>query len=96
MHSLSKHKKGEQTMKTIAIDISKSVFNNETEAIMYVTKDDDMYIFAVPVITFSWSAKDESELDSLSFNIFGDKEKQQRLVNEMKKAIHAFKTHTAN
>lgn len=82
-------------MKTIAIDIRESVFDNETEAIMYVTKDDEVepsqYIFAIPCISFSWSAKDESELNSFfPFNLFGDKEKEKRLLNEMKKAIRAF------
>lgn len=82
-------------MKTIAIDIRESVFDNETEAIMYVTKDDEVepsqYIFAIPSISFSWSAKNESELKSFfPFNLFGDKEKEKRLLNEMKKAIRAF------
>ncbi|HZH58262.1 MAG TPA: hypothetical protein VEY70_01505 [Metabacillus sp.] len=82
-------------MRTIAIDISKTVFGNETEAVMYVTKDDEVepsqYIFAVPVITFSWSAKDEKELDSFfPVHVFGDKEKEKRLLKEMKKAILAF------
>jgi hypothetical protein len=84
--------KGVFPIKTIAIDIRNSVFKNETEAIMYATKDNEVepaqYIFAIPVITFSWSAESEMELDKyFTFNVFGDKEKQKRLVNEMKVAI---------
>jgi hypothetical protein len=79
-------------MKTIAIDIKHSVFENDTEAIMYVTKDNEedptQYIFAIPVITFSWSAVSEEELDKyFTFNVFGNKDGQMRLVEEMKQAI---------
>ena len=42
---------------SISVDISKSVFHKETEATMYVTKDNevdpDEYFFAIPLITFS-------------------------------------------
>jgi hypothetical protein len=82
-------------MKTIAIDISESVFDNETEAIMYVTKDDEVeplqYIFAIPAISFSWSAKDESELQTFfPVNVLGEKDREKALLNEMKKAIRTF------
>ncbi|ANB66149.1 hypothetical protein GFC29_3859 (plasmid) [Anoxybacillus sp. B7M1] len=79
-------------MRTIAIDITKSVFKNETVAVMYVAKDDEvepsLYIFAIPAITFSWSAKDETELKNFfPSNLFRDKEKEKRLLNEMERAI---------
>jgi hypothetical protein len=77
-------------MKTVAIDIRESVFDNDTEAVMYVTSDwdSDQYIFAIPVITFSWSAKDEEELERFyPYNVFGDKEREKKLLEEMKKAI---------
>lgn len=77
-------------METIAIDISESVFNKDTEAILYVTKDDEVepaqYIFAIPVITFSWCAYDEKDLESFfPHSILGNKDKENKLLNEMKK-----------
>ncbi len=67
-------------MKTIAIDIKHSVFDNETEAIMYVTKDiySDSFIVAIPVIMFSWEVAGERDLDYLlQFNLFGDRDKKE-------------------
>ncbi len=80
-------------MKTISIDIKESVFDDETEAVMYVTKDDEAdaetYVFAIPYITFSWTAKGVEELDSFfPLNVFGDKDQEKALLEEMKKAIH--------
>lgn len=81
-------------MKTIAIDIKQSVFNNDTEAKMYVTKDNDIeppeYIFSIPVITFSWSAASEDDVKFSFYNVFGDKDKEARLLKEMKAAIRKF------
>jgi len=78
-------------MKAFAIDIKYSVFNNDTEAIMYVIKDNEVepqeYIFSIPVITFSWSAVSEEDVKFDFYNVFGDKDKEKRLLNEMKKAI---------
>jgi hypothetical protein len=82
-------------MKTIAIDIKEKVFNNDTEAIMYVTKDnegvDPTYVFAIPVISFSWQAENEKQLERFfPMNIFGDKEREKRLLHEMKASIKRF------
>jgi hypothetical protein len=85
-----------EILKTIAVDIKHSVFENETEAIMYITKDiySDSFIIAIPVITFSWQIwedrieKDLEEL--LRFNLFGDKDKRERLVNAIKEGIAEF------
>ncbi|MCM3364300.1 hypothetical protein ACFSVM_24495 [Paenibacillus shunpengii] len=80
-------------MKTIAIDIKHSVFENDTEAIMYITKDiySDSYIVAVPVITFSWEVADERDLDYLLwFNLFGERDKRERLATAIKKGITEF------
>ncbi|MCR2820584.1 hypothetical protein [Lederbergia panacisoli] len=77
-------------MKTIAIDIKHSVFDNETEAIMYVTKDiySDSFIVAIPVITFSWEVADERDLDYLlRFNVFGDRDRKERLAAAIRKGI---------
>lgn len=46
-------------MKTTTFDIKDSVFDKDTEAIMYVTKDiyTDWYITVIPVITFTCDLK---------------------------------------
>ena len=80
-------------MKTIIVDISHSVFENDTEAIMYVTNDidSDNFIIAIPVITFSWEVSSEKDLDYLlRFNVFGDRYKRVRLVQAIKAAIAEF------
>lgn len=82
-------------MKTIAIDIRHSVFENESEGIMYVIKDvyaePTQYIFAIPVITFSWNVESEKDLETFfPHSVFGDKEKEKRLLEEMRKAINEF------
>lgn len=79
-------------MKTIAIDISQTVFNNDTEAMLYITEDNqtepNIYVFAIPVITFSWAAENEQELGSLfPWGLFKDKEKEGKLLREMKLAL---------
>jgi hypothetical protein len=77
-------------MKTIGIDIKHSVFDDETEAIMFVTKDiySESFIIAIPVITFSWEVRDQRDLDDLlKFNVFGDRDKKERLVNVINEAI---------
>lgn len=94
-HSPEINRRRENSMKTIAIDITNTVFNNDTAAMMYVTRDiyeePVQYIFAIPVITFSWSAKNKQELETFfPFNVFGDKEKEKRLLVEMKRAIDTF------
>ena len=82
-------------MKTIAVDISRTVFNNDTEAMLYVTEDNqgepNQYVFAIPVITFAWGAIDEKELESFfPWGLFEDKEKEEKLLNEMKVALKKF------
>lgn len=44
-----------EILKTIAIDIRESVFENDNEGILYITKDiySDSYIISVPVWSFS-------------------------------------------
>jgi len=84
-------------MKTIAIDIKHSVFENDTEAIMYVTKDiySDRFIIAIPVITFSWDIEiGHEERDYnwlLRSNIgIGDPVRKEKLVEAIKAAIAEF------
>lgn len=45
-----------EILKTIAIDVTHSVFENETAAMMYITKDiySESYIVAIPVESFSY------------------------------------------
>lgn len=83
-------------LNTKSYNIKDSVFDGETEAIMYITKDIylDAYIVAIPVITFSWGIIDERDYDYLlnSTNIFGDKDKQERLVKVIKQAVLEFES----
>lgn len=84
-------------LKTIAIDIKHSVFKNDTEAIMYVTKDiySDRFIIAIPVITFSWDIETGHEERDYNWllrsNIgIGDPVRKENLVQAIKEAIAEF------
>ncbi|WP_163531454.1 hypothetical protein [Halobacillus ihumii] len=82
-----------EPLKTIATDIKHSVFDNESEAIMYITKDiySDGFIVSIPVITFSCDIATEHDYKwLLRFNLFGDLEKNKRLVNVIKEEIAKF------
>jgi hypothetical protein len=85
-------------MKTIAIDIKHSVFNDETEATLYITKDiySDSFIVSVPVITFSYqiredrAGRDYNELLKSNRIPLGDPVQKERLVEVIKEAIAEF------
>lgn len=82
-----------EKLQSLAIDIKHSVFDNDTEAIMYITKDiySDSFIIAIPAITFSWQIEDERDYIYLSrANIFGDKDRQELLVLAIKEGIRKF------
>jgi hypothetical protein len=87
-----------EILKTIAIDISEAVFENDTEAILYITKDiySDSFIVAVPVITFSyqiWTDRAEKDYDELlNSNAIplGDHVQRERLVEVIKEGIANF------
>lgn len=82
-----------ETLKTIVIDVKESVFDNETEAILYVTKDiySDSFIIALPAYTFSWDVRehriDQDLNELLSFNIFGDRDRREKLVGVIREGI---------
>jgi hypothetical protein len=50
-------------LKTIAIDIRESVFENDSEGILYIAKDiySDSYIISLPSCSFSATVSYESE-----------------------------------
>lgn len=83
-------------MKVKVIDVGNSVFDNETEAILYVIKDtrelEDVFIFSLPVYTFSVDAKTIEELESFwnNYNLFGDPVKRKKFLNVMKKEMEEF------
>lgn len=85
-----------ETLRTVAIDIRESVFRNESEGILYITKDiySESYIISVPVITFAWEISrnrlDKDCDDLLKVNVFGDKSKRERLVAAIKEGITEF------
>lgn len=80
-------------MEVKAIDIRHTVFDNETDAILYVVKDkeepEDIFIFSLPVYTFSVAVKTVKELEDFwkGYNIFGDPVKREKLFNVMKQVI---------
>lgn len=74
------------------MDISQTVFNKDKEAVLYIIEDNEVepneYVFAIPVINFSWGAKNEQELENFfPWGLFKDKEKEEKLLNEMKVAL---------
>ena len=86
-------------LKTIAIDIRESVFENNSEGILYITKDiySDNYIISVPVFSFSSSVSYESEthaehdykwIKNHFPNIGGDY--RENLVQAVKEGIEEF------
>lgn len=85
-----------ETLKTIAFDIKDSVFDNDTEAIMYVTKDiySDSFIVSIPVITFSCDVREghvEKDFDWIKKHVpIGDLVRKEKLVEAIKDAITEF------
>lgn len=86
-----------EILKTIAIDITESVFENETTAFMYITKDiySDSFIIAIPYASFSyylWENDVERNLKDLkNSTVFGDTNKTGRLVNAIREGITEIK-----
>lgn len=75
-------------------DIKESVFNGDTEAIMYVIEDiyNESFIVSIPVITFSMSIYDKYDYKYLfQDNTLGNKDKQKNLIHAIKQAISDFK-----
>jgi len=76
-----------------SFDIKHNLFDNETEAILYVTKDkeeqDDFYIFSLPIYCFSYSIYNEKDFDwHLENNIpFGDPVRRKKFIKIMKQII---------
>lgn len=86
-----------ETLKTIAFDIKDSVFDVDSEAIMFVTKDiySASFIIAIPVITLSLEIRQEhAEKDYewlLKSNIgIGDPVRKEKLAVAIKAAITEF------
>lgn len=83
-------------LRTITIDITHTVFENDTVAIMYVTKDiySDSFIIAIPVITFSFDIYEENferDYDWLKKSVpIGDPVRKDKLVEVIKKVIAEF------
>ena len=83
-------------MRVKAIDLRKSVFQNETEAMLYVIKDvheaEDTFVFSIPLYTFSVVVKNEKELDEFMKwdNLFRNIERREKLIEMMKREIREF------
>ena len=84
-----------ETLNTVAIDITESVFENESAAMLYITKDiySDSYIIAIPVESFSyqvWFSDIERDLnDLLRYASFGHRGQRERLIAAIKEGIVA-------
>jgi len=84
-------------LKTIAIDITYSIFEGEKLAILYITNDSDSlsYIVAVPTIHLVkqiWDGNEESGYDSLLQSDIGINHpaQKEKLVEIIKQAIESF------
>lgn len=77
------------------MNIRESVFDNETEAMLYVFKDTEgegSFIFSLPIYTFSWEVESERDLEHLlNFN-FLTKERREKLIEVMKEMIEESST----
>lgn len=84
-----------ELLRTVAIDISQSVYENETIGIMYITKDiySDSFIVAIPYEAFCyqvWENDVERELkDLLNLNstLLGHVSKRELLINAIREGI---------
>lgn len=82
-----------ETLKTMVFDIQHSVFDNDTAALMYVTKDihADSFIISVPVVSFSWEVKTDKDLEHLEkYGVSGVRDVKEKLVEAIKEAIAEF------
>ena len=77
-------------MKAIAKDIKHSVFDDETEAILYMIKDiyeaETCYIFSLPVYTFSISVKENEDIEEAlkwERHFLSDPDRKKRFIAEM-------------
>lgn len=80
-------------LKTIAIDIRESVFENDTEGILYITKDiySDAFIVSVPVYTFSSDVRETHAEDDYKwiYNHFpiSNTDHKKKLIQAIKEGI---------
>lgn len=81
-------------LKTLAVDIQHSVFNNNTTGILYVTRDvyEGSFVVAVPVYSFSAIIrKDNLENDCKWVqDHFPGRQYAERLIEEIKRLISEF------
>lgn len=86
-----------ERLQTIAFDLKDLVFDNETEAIMYVTKDiyAEGFIIAIPEISFScqiWDGEEERDLAWIKEYVpVNGLDRKEKLVKAIKAAITEFK-----
>lgn len=84
-----------EKLKALAIDIRESVFENETDAMMYVVRDvysaDTEFIFSIPVYTFSISIKEknyEKDIEQMfKYENLFQPDRKKKLKSEMKRII---------
>lgn len=80
-------------LETKWFDVKKELFENETEAILYVIKDkeesDDYFIFSLPMYCFSYTIYSQKDFDwHLENNIpVGDPVRKKKFIEIMKRII---------
>lgn len=85
-----------EKLTTIAIDITRSVFENDKHSILYITKDiyGDCYILAIPSEGFSslvFFNRIDKDLDyCLKFVNFRNEGQREKLVAVIKEGIESF------
>lgn len=53
----------------------------------------DSFIKAIPVITIAWEIRDQRDYNNLMrYNVFGDEDKKEGLVEAIKELLQSFKT----
>jgi hypothetical protein len=85
-----------EVLKTIAIDIRESVFENDSEGILYITRDiySDSYIVSIPIYTFSYQLREgfeEMDYKELYRQFpLSNTDQKEKLVQAIKEGIAEF------
>lgn len=85
-----------EVLRTVALDIQHTVFNNDTVGILYLTKDihDDSYIISLPIFSFSARIREthvETDCEWIYENIPSmGKKYREKLIEVIKQTIENF------
>ncbi|USK72617.1 hypothetical protein [Peribacillus asahii] len=75
-------------LKSVAVEVTETVFKNEFKATMYVTKDNDLFVVGFPCVSFCYEIKGECDLENLGINgIHGVDTQNEEIVKDIREAI---------